>query len=121
MTEKMKPVAWANPEFLQNAKKWMDVTKTPNARFNAPLYTADQVKEMTERLEHERDCWKECSVAMNELLADRLEEASKVIEELVYETTRLSPEEDDGSHRCNISKASLMQARSWLSSNKGDE
>lgn len=34
--------------------------------------------------------------------------------EMVYETTHLSREEEDGSHWCKISKAALTQARGAL-------
>ena len=32
-------VVYADPAVLKGAAKWLDVTKLPNARFNAPLYT----------------------------------------------------------------------------------
>lgn len=38
----------------------------------------------------------------------------KALQEMVYETTHLSREEDDGSHWCSISKATLEQARAAL-------
>lgn len=41
----------------------------------------------------------------------RLREALKC---MVYETTSLSPLEDDGSHKCRITKACLARARAAL-------
>ncbi len=42
---------------------------------------------------------------------DALREA---LQQMVYETTHLSPEEDDGSHWCRISKQALTQGRAAL-------
>jgi len=41
----------------------------------------------------------------------RLREA---LRELIYETTHLSPQEDDGSHRCTITGETLRKARAAL-------
>lgn len=38
-------------------------------------------------------------------------ELRAALSELVYEVTHLSPQEDDGSHRCRISKETLLKAR----------
>lgn len=38
------------------------------------------------------------------------------LRQMVYETTHLSPMEDDGSHKCRISAAALADARSALPS-----
>lgn len=45
----------------------------------------------------------------------RLRDALK---KMIYETTCLSPLEDDGSHWCNISKESLLQALKALKEQK---
>ena len=42
---------------------------------------------------------------------ERLREALRL---MIYETTHLSPEEDDGSHWCRISKDALAHARAAL-------
>lgn len=48
-------------------------------------------------------------------LADpRVVALAEVLRCMVYETTSLSPEEDDGSHWCKISKAALTEARAAL-------
>jgi septal ring factor EnvC (AmiA/AmiB activator) len=36
------------------------------------------------------------------------------LRELIYETTHLSPQEDDGSHRCTITGETLRKARAAL-------
>lgn len=38
----------------------------------------------------------------------------KALEVMVYETTNLSPMEDDGSHWCKISRNALAQARAAI-------
>lgn len=38
---------------------------------------------------------------------------------MVYETTSLSCEEDDGSHKCRITKAALTKARAALAGEPG--
>lgn len=45
---------------------------------------------------------------------EALAEAMKALEALIYETTHLSPLEDDGSHKCKISKVALEQGRAAL-------
>ena len=37
------------------------------------------------------------------------------LQRMVYETTHLSPQQDDGSHWCNISHDALTEARAALS------
>lgn len=49
------------------------------------------------------------------LAQDRIEQLEKALREMVYETTHLSPCEDDGSHKCKISGATLAKARAALS------
>lgn len=45
----------------------------------------------------------------------RVRELEEALREMVYETTHLSSEEDDGSHWCKISNATLARARAALS------
>ena len=40
------------------------------------------------------------------------------LREMIYETTHLSPQEDDGSHWCKISKSALEKARAALEGKK---
>jgi uncharacterized membrane protein len=40
---------------------------------------------------------------------------------MVYETTHLSPEEDDGSHWCSITADALQAARSALAHREADQ
>src|SRR5690606_26372621 len=43
-----------------------------------------------------------------------LEEIVEVLREMIYEATHLSPQGEDGSHRCRISKRALDKARAAL-------
>jgi hypothetical protein len=52
-------------------------------------------------------------------LKARIEELEAALREMVYETTHLSALEDDGSHKCRISKGALGLARAALRS-KGE-
>jgi hypothetical protein len=45
----------------------------------------------------------------------------RALEEMVYETTCLSPCEDDGSHLCRITGPALAHARAALSLAKGEK
>lgn len=38
----------------------------------------------------------------------------EALEAFIYETTHLSPERDDGSHDCRISRATLKQGRAAI-------
>ena len=43
-----------------------------------------------------------------------IEKLREALRELIYETTHLSPQEDDGSHRCTITGETLRKARAAL-------
>ena len=47
-------------------------------------------------------------------LLSHIRELEGALREMVYETTHLSPQEDDGSHWAKISKAALSKARQAL-------
>lgn len=47
-------------------------------------------------------------------LTRRLGELEIALAEMIYETTHLSPREDDGSHVCKISQGALQRAREAL-------
>ena len=49
-----------------------------------------------------------------------IERLKAALRHLVYEITHLSPEEDDGSHQCRISKPALQSARAELSEGAND-
>ena len=49
-------------------------------------------------------------------LAAERERLRSALERMVYETTHLSPLEDDGSHWCKISREALEQSRAALAS-----
>ena len=49
-----------------------------------------------------------------------IERLKAALRHLVYEITHLSPEEDDGSHRCRISKSALQSARAALNEGAND-
>lgn len=53
------------------------------------------------------------------LSAER-EELREVLQAFIYETTHLSAQEDDGSHRCKISVDTLRRARK-LAGDKSDD
>lgn len=59
--------------------------------------------------------WQEIAEQKSDLKAKALL-LRGALAEMVYETTHLSPEEDDGSHWCRISRNCLTKARSTLSS-----
>lgn len=44
-----------------------------------------------------------------------VDDLRNALQRMIYETTHLSPEEDDGSHWCKISAEALAQARAALS------
>ena len=46
--------------------------------------------------------------------ANEIEKLRTALRELIYETTHLSPQEDDGSHRCTITGETLRKARAAL-------
>ena len=46
--------------------------------------------------------------------AQEIEQLREALSQMVYETTHLSPMENDGSHWCKISKEALIQARAAL-------
>jgi hypothetical protein len=50
----------------------------------------------------------------------RIAELEGALREMVYETTHLSPEYDDGSHWCKISKRALEKARAALTGGKNE-
>lgn len=54
-----------------------------------------------------------------EAICRRLEEMAGALQEMVYETTHLSPRNDDGSHVCRITAEALARARRAL--NKAGE
>lgn len=54
------------------------------------------------------------SEQMKEAEKKRLGDLEAALREMVYETTHLSPCEDDGSHKCKISAATLAKARAAL-------
>jgi hypothetical protein len=47
-------------------------------------------------------------------LQKRVAKLKGALREMIYETTHLSPQEDDGSHWCKISKRALEKARAAL-------
>jgi hypothetical protein len=47
-------------------------------------------------------------------LEREVERLQAALKQLVYEVTHLSPEEDDGSHWCKISRKALADARKAL-------
>jgi hypothetical protein len=57
--------------------------------------------------------WNARQSATTEALA-AMEQAGAALREHIYETTHLSPEEDDGSHWCSISKNCLNGSRQAL-------
>ena len=135
MTDKVEPVAWwydiqygpeneANYAWVYRGGEMIGTMKIHHAQIVVALI--DQVKGLTDRLEHvekerHRQAQRRAENYNRAVDAEAaLAEARKVIEELVYETTHLSPEKDDGSHWCKISKAALTQAREWLQANKED-
>jgi chromosome segregation ATPase len=52
--------------------------------------------------------------AKREQLQAENEKLRAALRELIYETTHLSPQEDDGSHRCTITGETLRKARMAL-------
>lgn len=55
-----------------------------------------------------------CATPENDAIAAltrRLGELEIALAEMIYETTHLSPQEDDGSHICKISRETLQRAR----------
>jgi hypothetical protein len=53
----------------------------------------------------------------NKPAPDPAEAMRAALETMVYEATHLSPMEDDGSHKCRISKGALAKARAALKGN----
>ena len=45
---------------------------------------------------------------------EEIEKLRAALRELIYEITHLSPQEDDGSHRCTITGETLRKARMAL-------
>jgi hypothetical protein len=45
---------------------------------------------------------------------EEIEHLRAALRELIYEITHLSPQEDDGSHRCTITGETLRKARMAL-------
>lgn len=54
------------------------------------------------------------SADVMDALLSHIRELEGALREMVYETTHLSPQEDDGSHWAKISKAALLKARQAL-------
>lgn len=48
-------------------------------------------------------------------------ELYEALKAMVYETTHLSPEDDDGSHWCKISREALSNARAALAKARGQQ
>ena len=58
--------------------------------------------------------------AKREALQARVAKLEGALREMVYEATHLSPQEDDGSHWCKISKGTLEKARAALEGKKDE-
>ena len=58
--------------------------------------------------------------AKREALQKRVVELEGALSEMVYDATHLSPQEDDGSHWCKISKGTLEKARAALEGKKDE-
>jgi hypothetical protein len=63
---------------------------------------------------------REFSVSVTDVMVIRSLAAVTALRELIYEITHLSVAEDDGSHRCTISKTALDNARRALSRPTGE-
>ncbi len=79
------------------------------------------MSDIVERLRHDaekaRRNWPEVFCVSEdpaEEAADEIEKLRAALRELIYETTHLSPQEDDGSHRCTITGETLRKARMAL-------
>jgi hypothetical protein len=54
------------------------------------------------------------AAAIGRMIQAENEKLRAALRELIYETTHLSPQEDDGSHRCTITGETLRKARAAL-------
>ena len=66
-------------------------------------------------------CNCEASADLIETQAREIERLRGVLRQYVYETTSLSPREDDGSHWCKISANCLSNARAALAGDSHDQ
>jgi hypothetical protein len=142
MTDKMEPVAWIDfysATFLKTAAyRVARVTSYPDEIKKIPLYTADQVKELTERLDAS-DKERVDAVARNMAHIERwnkaeaaLAEARKVIEDAnrgleagvsQYAQRDLHRNIVPGDEQypwVRKMQIGLDSARAWLEANKGD-
>lgn len=61
------------------------------------------------------------AVYLIEELQVEVERLRGALRTMVYETTHLSPEEDDGSHWCSITADALQAARAALAHGEADQ
>lgn len=59
--------------------------------------------------------------ALTNEAAREIERLRAALRSIVYETTHLSPAEDDGSHWCRISRETLAAARAALAPAEGEK
>lgn len=61
------------------------------------------------------------TIRQRQELLDEIERLRAALREMVYETTHLSLERDDGSHVCRISRKALQRAREALGPQQDDQ
>jgi hypothetical protein len=141
MTDKMEPVAWIDfysATFLKTAAyRVARVTSYPDEIKKIPLYTADQVKELTERLDAS-DKERVDAVARNMAHIERwnkaeaaLAEARKVIEpfaavvekdigESEHDEDYFEPMKSKYGRAPRLRVKHMRTLSRWLQANKGD-
>lgn len=88
------------------------MTPEMQADLDRPLTDTDHVRVIAAWVdnEHARDSL----LSLADEIDDETERLRDAPRQMVYETTHLSPQDDDGSHWCRISKGALAQARAAL-------
>ena len=74
---------------------------------------ADEIEKLRAENEHLATSNHAYLSGYQEAIAE-IEKLREALRELIYETTHLSPQEDDGSHRCTITGETLRKARAAL-------
>ena len=78
--------------------------------FVSPGQAADEIEKLRAENEHLATSNHAYLSGYQEAIAE-IEKLREALRELIYETTHLSPQEDDGSHRCTITGETLRKAR----------